>query len=241
VSAAAKPVTQGSAADLLVVVPKHHALVRLSHWLNVPFLLGLIVSGLSIYWASPVYTHPRAFATWVYQHLGVGIGNLAAALRLHWLFAYLFMANGLLYLLGLALGGGWRALLPSRGDVREGLGMARYYAGVVPMTLLGRSWPHPLVRRKYNALQRAAYLSMPVAGALSVLSGWAMHKPAQLGFLERLFGSYDGARVWHFWLMCFLASFVLPHVALVVADGWDTFRSMITGWSRRAGRGGNAR
>src|SRR5215469_10923281 len=39
------------------VVRRHHLLVRCSHWLNVPILLGLILSGLSIYWASPVYKH----------------------------------------------------------------------------------------------------------------------------------------------------------------------------------------
>jgi hypothetical protein len=30
------------------VVRRHHLLVRVSHWLNVPILLGLILSGLSI-------------------------------------------------------------------------------------------------------------------------------------------------------------------------------------------------
>src|SRR5215471_14194789 len=39
------------------VVRRHHFLVRCSHWLNVPILLGLILSGVSIYWASPVYQH----------------------------------------------------------------------------------------------------------------------------------------------------------------------------------------
>jgi len=33
---------------------RHHILVRISHWLTIPLLLGLILSGLSIYWASPV-------------------------------------------------------------------------------------------------------------------------------------------------------------------------------------------
>ena len=41
----------------VLVAKKHHLLVRWSHWLNVPILLGLIVSGISIYWASPVYQH----------------------------------------------------------------------------------------------------------------------------------------------------------------------------------------
>src|ERR1700722_7046660 len=41
----------------VLVVRKHHFLVRWSHWLNVPILLGLILSGISIYWASPIYQH----------------------------------------------------------------------------------------------------------------------------------------------------------------------------------------
>jgi hypothetical protein len=47
----------------VLVVRKHHFLVRWSHWLNVPILLGLILSGISIYWASPVYQHPTGFTT----------------------------------------------------------------------------------------------------------------------------------------------------------------------------------
>jgi len=111
--------------------------------------------------------------------------------------------------------------------------MIRYYAGVVPARLRRRPWPHPPVREKYNALQKLGYFSMPVAGALAIATGWAMHKPAQLGWLERLFGGYDRARLWHFLLLWLFVAFVIPHVFLVVADGWDTFRSMIVGWSAR--------
>jgi hypothetical protein len=39
------------------IVAKHHWLVRATHWLNIPLLLGLTLSGLSIYWAAPVYKH----------------------------------------------------------------------------------------------------------------------------------------------------------------------------------------
>ena len=41
----------------VLVVKRHHILVRWSHWLNVPLLLGLVLSGISIYWASPIYQH----------------------------------------------------------------------------------------------------------------------------------------------------------------------------------------
>jgi len=259
--------------DTRIVIPKHHALVRLAHWLNVPVLFLLIASGLSIYWASPVFEHARDPVTgstdyladlgiwavkhvpglggsgkpstlggsdtspsgFIYRQFGLGTFRLAPALRIHWLFAYAFMAVGLLYFLGLAMGGGWRALLPRRSDAGDALRMVRYYAGVVPAKLLRRPWPHPPVRSKYNALQRGAYFSMPVLGILAVASGWAMHKPVGLSWLERLFVNYNGARIVHFAVMLAFASFVIPHVVLVIADGWDTFRSMIVGWSERRG------
>ena len=149
------------------------------------------------------------------------------------------MADGLLYLAGLLRGGGWRALLPRPTDPREALRMARYYLGALPMALVRRPWPHPPRRGRYNALQRGAYDTVLAAAALAVLSGWAMHKPAQLGALERLFGSYDDARVVHFVCMVVLAAFVLPHVVMVALDGWDTFRAMVTGWSARVQEGGD--
>lgn len=240
------------------VVPRHHALVRVTHWLNVPLLLGLIASGLAIYWAAPVFQHPRDPATgsfdyladlgiaisrvthyggdprrWVYDHFSLGAQQLAIALRFHWAMAYLFMLNGALYLVGLAVGGGWRALLPRGSDFGDALRMIRFYLGVIPMAVMRRPWPHPPVRARYNALQRAAYFSMPVLGTLAVLSGWAMHEPVQLGWLERAFVNYDVARVVHFICMVALGAFVVPHVILVIADGWDTFRSMVVGWSAR--------
>jgi len=201
---------------------KHHALVRLAHWLMLPLLVGLIMSGLSIYWAAPVY--PPGFPKSFYDNFSFGRQALATALLLHWFFVYFFMLCAALYLAGLLAGGGWRALLPRRGDFREAFAMARYYL---------RLGKHPEVTTKYNALQRAAYASIPVFGLIIVASGWAMHKPVQLWWLERLFGSYDGARIIHFWTMWVFVAFAVPHVILVIADGWATMRSMITGWAQR--------
>jgi thiosulfate reductase cytochrome b subunit len=245
----------------VLVVRRHHLLVRCSHWLIVPILLGLILSGIAVYWASPVYHHKPDPATgsndpfrdagqwicahvpglhdysspsdWVYNHISLGPGLLAVALRLHWLCAYLFMLNGLLYVTGLAMGGGWRSLLPRRTDLRDAWKMFRYYLGVPLAKLLRRTWMPPRFTTKYNPLQRTAYFSIPIAGLLSVLTGWAIHKPAQLSWLAAIFGGYDKTRIWHFWLMWLFVLFVLPHVVLVLADGGDTLRSMITGWSRR--------
>lgn len=236
----------------VLIVRKHHWLVRWTHWLNVPLLFGLIGSGLAIYWAAPVFKHAPDPVTgsrdymmdfalllgrspnWIYDHLSLGTGQLAGALRIHWFLAYFFMLNGLLYAVGLVQGGGWRALMPRPSDGADALAMIRYYLGVIPHALAKKPWPHPPVRSKYNALQRGAYFTMPLVGALVVLSGWAMHKPSTLPWLERLFVSYDGARIVHFGCMLVLGSFVVPHVILVIADGFDTFRSMVVGWSTRA-------
>lgn len=248
-------------SDAVRVERRHHLLVRWAHWLNVPILLGLILSGMSIYWASPVYQHkpdPQTGNTdyvadagvwitahvpgfsdyksppeWVYNHFSLGTFLLAPALRLHWFFAYLFMLNGLVYLAGVGLGGGWRTLLPRRTDLRESLAMMRYYAGVPVAVVLRRKRKHPPHTAKYNALQRLAYFSVPVAGVLAIATGWAIHKPMQLHWLAAIFGGYDTARIWHFWLIWFFIVFAIPHIILVIADGWDTMRSMVTGWSTK--------
>ena len=248
----------------VLVAKRHHLLVRWSHWLNVPILLGLILSGISIYWSSPIYQHKPDPLTgnfdvaadigiwicahvpglhrygsppdWVYNHASLGPGMLAAALRLHWLCAYAFMLNGAVYVVGLIAGGGWRGLLPRCTDLRDAFRMFRYYIGFPFAKLARRQWPRPSFNTKYNALQRAAYFSIPIAGFLSVVTGWAIHKPMQFHLLAALFGGFDTARVWHFWLMWVFLLFVIPHVILVFADGWDTLRGMIVGWSARVER-----
>jgi thiosulfate reductase cytochrome b subunit len=258
-SASTLPVQPG-----VLVVKRHHLLVRWGHWLNVPLLLGLVLSGISIYWSSPIYQHrpdpvtgnfdvtadigiwicahvpgQRHYASppdWVYNHMSLGPGILAPALRIHWLCAYLFMFNGTVYITGLLIGGGWRSLLPRRTDLVDALRMFLYYLGVPFAKLARHRWPHPHFTTKYNALQRAAYFSVPITGFLSVATGWAIHKPMQLHWLAAPFGGFDVARVWHFWLMWIFLFFLVPHLVLVFVDGWDTLRSMIVGWSTKVDR-----
>jgi hypothetical protein len=138
----------------VLAVKRHHLLVRWSHWLNVPILLGLILSGTCIYWSSPIYQHKpdpltenfdvaadigiwicghvpglhhyKSPPDWIYNHMSLGPGMLALALRLHWLCAYAFMLNGAVYVAGMIAGGGWRGLLPRRSDLFEAFRMLRY-------------------------------------------------------------------------------------------------------------------
>jgi hypothetical protein len=184
----------------VLVVRRHHLLVRCSHWLNVPILLSLILSGVSIYWASPVYQHkpdpvtgnfdpladlgiwicahvPRLHQyssppDWVYNHISLGPGMLAVALRLHWLAklgAYLFLLNGLVFVIGLAMGGGWRSLLPRRTDLRNAARMFWYYIGVPVAKLTRRSWR----ASTQNTTHFNAWLIFPFRSPGSYRSSWA--------------------------------------------------------------------
>ena len=53
----------------VLIVRKHHWLVRWTHWLNVPLLFGLIATGLAIYWAAPVFKHAPDPVTGSRDHL----------------------------------------------------------------------------------------------------------------------------------------------------------------------------
>jgi thiosulfate reductase cytochrome b subunit len=43
----------------------------------------------------------------------------------------------------------------------------------------------------------------------------------------------------HFACTVMLGAFIVPHVALAIADGWDTLRSMVVGWSARVKEAGH--
>ena len=67
-------------------------------------------------------------------------------------------------------------------------------------------------------------------GAGSLLTGLAIYKPVQLGWLTRLLGGYEWARWEHFWLTVGYVLFFIVHIAQVIRAGWNNFRAMVTGY-----------
>ena len=67
-------------------------------------------------------------------------------------------------------------------------------------------------------------------GGLSLLSGLAIYKPAQLHWLTGLLGGYEWARWEHFWLTMGYVGFFGIHIAQVIRAGWANFRSMVCGY-----------
>jgi len=206
---------------------KHPLAIRWFHWVNFPVLMLMIWSGILIYWANDVYrvgwgnhTLFKFFPPAFYQKFNIG-QRLGEGMAWHFTFMWLFAINGLLYVLYLAFSGEWRQIVPGRGTLREA------FQVVLHELRIRRA---PLPRRKFNGAQRIAYSSVIVMGALSLLTGLAIHKSIQLSALTSFFGGYEIARWLHFWLTIGFCAFFLVHVLQVARAGWNNFRSMITGW-----------
>jgi thiosulfate reductase cytochrome b subunit len=211
------------------LVHRHHWLVRVTHWANAVLLVGMIGSGLQIYSAfghfgrrgGPYYPNPfdgKPFPLWA--RLG---GWLAGGLNWHFALAWPFVVTGAAYLLYMAFSGEWRSLLFRPSDVPRAVAMQLYY--------LRLRKDHP-PQGKHNALQKGAYTFILLLGVISVLSGFAIYKPAQLSWLTTLFGGYELARYWHFWAVFLFLAFTLVHVTLVLLVDPASLRAMITGWYR---------
>jgi thiosulfate reductase cytochrome b subunit len=208
------------------IAKKHTLAVRWLHWIHFPLLAMMIWSGLLIYWANPVYglwvggyELFHFFPQWFYDGLGIPY-RLAEGMQIHFFFMWLFSLNGLVYIVYLIMSGEWRAILPVPGSV------PRAAQVVLHETRLAKK---PPPQGKYNDAQRIAYTGVILMGAGSVLSGLAIYKPLQLGWLTALFGGYEWARWVHFWLTIAFVLFFVVHVIQVSIAGWCNFRSMITG------------
>lgn len=188
--------------------------VRLSHWLHLPLLVIMAGSGLQILVAFPSLGpkgHPYGWYPWhgsappSWLRLGKW---LAGARHWHFAFAWLFVANGLFYVGWLLASGEWRRrwFHPLR-DTGHALSTAAYY-----LRIRKQAPPQGL----YNGLQRLAYTTATVLGALAVLSGLAIYKPVQLHWLAAAFGGYDPARAVHFLVLVLLGLFTVGHVIMVL-------------------------
>jgi thiosulfate reductase cytochrome b subunit len=189
----------------------HPLYVRITHWINALAILVMIGSGWQIYNAAPLF----AFSFPGSMTLG---GWLAGALLWHFAAMWLLMANGLVYVvLGFATGRFRRKLLPIRPSD---------FARDAAAALTGRLRNDDLAR--YNAVQKALYIGVLLAGVVIVASGFALWKPVQLQELAALFGGYEGARLVHFFAMAAIVLFLVIHVVMALLVP-KSLRAMIRG------------
>jgi thiosulfate reductase cytochrome b subunit len=84
--------------------------------------------------------------------------------------------------------------------------------------------------RKFNGAQQFAYTGVILMGGGSLLTGLAIFKPVQFGWLTWLLGGYEMARFEHFALTIGYVLFFLVHITQVIRAGWNNFRAMICGY-----------
>jgi thiosulfate reductase cytochrome b subunit len=188
------------------------AWVRTMHWINAVAMILMIMSGLQIYNASPLFNFLR------FSHSITIGGWLAGALLWHFAAMWLLMINGLAYLItGFATGRFKGKLLPiSAGGVISDTRAA----------LTGQLSHEDL--SKYNQVQKLLYAGIIAVGVVIVLSGLSIWKPVQLQYLTALFGGYDIARYVHFFCMCAIVAFLVIHIVLALLVP-KSLRAMIIG------------
>lgn len=189
----------------------HPLWLRVTHGLNAVAVVILTLSGWRIYNASPLFGFRFA------GDITLG-GWLAGALQWHFAAMWLLAANGLVYLL-LSVGSGrlWKKFFPLS---------ARTLFADLRAALRGRlSHADP---RRYNSVQRAAYLFVMVDSVLLVLSGLVLWKSVQFPLLRELLGGYEAARRVHFFAMAALVGFVAVHLAMVALVP-RSLRAMVLG------------
>ncbi|PYQ28645.1 MAG: thiosulfate reductase [Acidobacteria bacterium] len=196
---------------------KHPLAIRWFHWINFPLLALMIWSGTLIYWAYPRYANlPQ---TW-WRAMKIN-NRLAEGMALHFFFMWLFMINGVLYVAYTIFSGEWRDLVPNRNSFREA------WHVLLHDLHLRKEAPPP---RKFNGAQQISYTGVILMGLGSLVSGLAIYKPVQFGWLTKLFFGYQGARFVHFALTVGYVMFFVIHVAQVIRAGWNNFRAMVIGY-----------
>lgn len=209
------------------IIHKHKLATRWMHWINFPALTIMIWSGMLIYWANDVYeikiggyTIIKFFPDWFYKFFHIPY-KLAEGMGFHFAFMWLFMINGLFYIIYTFASGEWKYLLPDKKSFKESWLVVLHDLGI------SKQAPEQL---KYNAAQRIAYSAIIIMGIGSVITGFAIYKPVQVSWLTAICGGYEAARAEHFILTVGYVLFFLIHVIQVIKAGWNNFRAMIAGF-----------
>ncbi|HEX4098016.1 MAG TPA: cytochrome b/b6 domain-containing protein [Caulobacteraceae bacterium] len=219
-----------------ISIRRHALIVRVTHWINVVCITVMLMSGFQIfnahralYWgqkgadADPHwFALPHGFPSWAtipsWQDLAMGR-------TWHFAFAWLFVINGLIYLLfGLISGHFWRDFRPSRDQLRE--------IGHTIWDHLRLKFPKGEEARRYNVLQKFAYIGIVLVLPFMLATGLTLSPGMDTAcpWLLALFGGRQSARSLHFIFAWSIVAFVAIHLIAVLAAGpINEISSMITG------------
>jgi thiosulfate reductase cytochrome b subunit len=167
------------------------------HSLNILAVLLMAASGLQIYNANPVFGGRSGFR--IPQLFCLG-GWLAGGRHWHFAAMWLFAVNMLFYV-GYVI---WKKRY-----------LKRYVSPADARAILQPDNP----KRTTYAWHRLVYSAILPVLLFALLTGPAMFKPAQLGWLVQSLGGWDLLRIFHFATVPLLAVFVVLHSFLAVKSG----------------------
>jgi len=183
------------------MVPRHSAIVRITHWLHLAAFLALLVSGIAI-----LLAHPRLYwgetggegsPALLELPLPLNLDQSGWGRGLHFLAAWICVGNGLAYVFA----GLWTRHFSAQMEKYEVAQRAAYRVVIFILT--------PLIVISGLAMSPAVNSVIPIATVL---------------------GGHQSSRTIHFFVACILTLFLLLHILMVVANGFRVrMRGMITG------------
>ena len=182
------------------------------HFLNGFFLLLIVRSG----WAVRTTTRPQAY--WTRHNRGRirtrgAPKKISLDLWLHLSLDALWVLNGAVFVILLAVTGQWMRIVPTSWDI-----FPQAASALLQYASLG--WPLESGWVNYNALQVLAYfVTVFIAAPLALLSGLRM-SPAwpKNTVLDKAY-PIEAARAVHVPVMVYFVAFVAVHVTLVLTTG----------------------
>jgi thiosulfate reductase cytochrome b subunit len=214
-----------------VILPRHSAIVRMTHWIFTFSFFGLVLSGLAITLAHPHFYWGESGSMGAPSLFDLPLptkrgGPSGWGRSLHFQSAWFAILSGLVYAIsGLFTQHFRRRLIPARADLS-----LRSLRAVLLDHLRFR---RPVDAGSYNVLQRLSYLAVVfLFFPLVIITGLAM-SPALTSVFPQLvtvFGGQETARTLHFFLANFLVLFLVVHVVMVILGGFKSrMLTMITG------------
>ncbi len=179
------------------VFPPQSIVVKVFHWINLLAVSTMLLSGLQIYNANPVFGGREGLHLPSIFLLG---GWLAGGRDWHFAAMTVFSVNLLCYGLYVVLSRRWNIRFVSDRDVKA---------------LQGEN-----VKRKFYAWHRIAYTAIVPVLLIAILSGIGMYKSAQFDWIVKLFGDdWQALRIAHFMTVPIVLAFIPIHVLLALRVG----------------------
>jgi thiosulfate reductase cytochrome b subunit len=211
---------------------RHRAIVRITHWMVVLSVIGLLVSGTGI-----LISHPRLYwgetgavgtPSLIDLPIPFTIGPSVWNRPYHFFFAWILVLTGLTYVASGFITRHFRKdLLPAKADLR--------WNPVVSIVSDHIRWKRPGQEAStYNVVQRLTYQADVFVLFPGILwTGLAMSFGVTSVFpiLATIIGGHQSARTLHFVFVVLLLLFVIVHILMVSLAGfWRNVRAMITGY-----------